>query len=107
MEFSSSNIKKILIFSQKKAFLIFPEMKPCTFQRKLEKSKKSTPRKFIKRKLSYTSGNKPPDKISYNFSKKNFLIFWKTETPKKFFIFQETETLKNALYFRKGNFLIF
>ena len=44
MESSSSNIKKILIFSQKKAFpifsqnkafLIFPEMEPCTFQPKL------------------------------------------------------------------------
>ena len=34
---SSSNIKKILIFSQKKAFLIFSEMEPCTFQSKLEK----------------------------------------------------------------------
>ena len=31
MELSSPNIKKILIFSQKKAFLIFPQMKPCTF----------------------------------------------------------------------------
>ena len=29
-ELSSSNIKKILIFSQKKAFLIFLEMEPCT-----------------------------------------------------------------------------
>ena len=44
MENSSSNIKKILIlsqkkafliFSQNKAFLIFPEMEPCTFQSKL------------------------------------------------------------------------
>ena len=30
-------LKKILIFSQKKAVLIFPEMEPCTFQSKLEK----------------------------------------------------------------------
>ena len=37
MELSSSNIKKILIFSQKKAFLKFPEMEPCTFQLKIEK----------------------------------------------------------------------
>ena len=45
MELSSSNIKKILIFpqkkaflifSQKKVFLIFPEMEPCTFQPKLK-----------------------------------------------------------------------
>ena len=37
MELSSSNIKKILILSQKKAFLIFLETKPCTFHPKLEK----------------------------------------------------------------------
>ena len=37
MELCSSNIKKNLIFSQKKAFLIFPEMEPYTFQSKLEK----------------------------------------------------------------------
>ena len=36
MGLSSSNIKKILIFSQKKAFLIYPEMEPCKFQPKLE-----------------------------------------------------------------------
>ena len=36
MEHSSSNIKKIVIFSQKKAFLIFPEMEPSTFQPKLK-----------------------------------------------------------------------
>ena len=45
MELSSSNIKKIvilsqkktfLIFPQKKGFLMFPEMEPCTFQSKLK-----------------------------------------------------------------------
>ena len=35
MELCSSNIKKILIF-QNKAFLIFLEMEPCTFQPKLK-----------------------------------------------------------------------
>ena len=43
MELSNSDIKKILVFPQKKAFLIFPqkaaflifpEMEPCTFQYK-------------------------------------------------------------------------
>ena len=29
MELSSSNIKKIAIFYEKKAFLIVPEMEPC------------------------------------------------------------------------------
>ena len=60
MELSSSNIKKILIFSQKKVFLIFPKMEPCTFQPKLEK-KKIHPEKN--------------------------LIFQETETPKKILIF--------------------
>ena len=45
MELFSSNIKKILIFSQKKiflifsqkkVFLIFPQEEPCTFQPKLK-----------------------------------------------------------------------
>ena len=37
MKLSSSNIKEILIFSQKKVFLIFPKTETCTFQAKLEK----------------------------------------------------------------------
>ena len=124
MNFSSSNIKKFLIFSQKKTFLIFLEMESCTFQLKLEKIKKST----------------PPQKNYLHFLKWNFLalilksslyflIFQEIETlkkasyisgngtfhstPKKFLILQETETLKkwkprkNSLYFRKWKFLIF
>ena len=39
MELSVSNIKKILKLSQKKAFLMFPEMEVCTFRPKLEKIK--------------------------------------------------------------------
>ena len=37
VEQSNSKIKNFVIFSQKKAFLIFPEKEPCTFQFKLEK----------------------------------------------------------------------
>ena len=37
LELSSSNIKKFLKASQKKAFLIFPEMEPCTFHIESEK----------------------------------------------------------------------
>ena len=37
MELSSPDIKKIIIFSQNKAFLIFPEKELCTFQLKLGK----------------------------------------------------------------------
>ena len=37
MELSDSKIKKLFMFSQKKAFLIFLGVEPCTFQPKLEK----------------------------------------------------------------------
>ena len=37
MDLSSPNIKKILIFSQKKVFLIFPKIEPVTLQLKLKK----------------------------------------------------------------------
>ena len=37
MELSDSKIKKFLIFSQKKALLIFLEIEPCSFQPKIEK----------------------------------------------------------------------
>ena len=54
MKLSSSNIKKFLIFSQKKTFLTF---------RKTE-----APKKFFilqERELSYISGNGNPKKTSY------------------------------------------
>ena len=51
MELSNSKFKAFLIFLQKKAFLIHPEMEPCTLQPKLEK--KAIPRKsLIRRKIS-------------------------------------------------------
>ena len=37
MELSNSNIKKLIVFSQKKSFFIFPEMESCSFQPKLKK----------------------------------------------------------------------
>ena len=37
MELSDSKIRKCLIFSQKRAFLIFLEMEPSTFEPKLKK----------------------------------------------------------------------
>ena len=95
MELSSSNIKKILIFSQKKAFHIFPEMEPCTFQPKL-KNKKIHPEK-----ISHTSGNGNPEKTYHIFSKENFSYISGNGNPKKSLIVQETETLKTFLYFRK------
>ena len=80
--------QKILIFHETetlKKLLIFPEMKPYTFQPKLENA-------------SYCRKCKPK-RISYSFSKKAVLIFWETETPKSFVIFQETE-----LSYISGNF---
>ena len=59
MELSSSNIKKFLLFSQKKAFLIFQETESF-----------------------YTSGNGNPEKIPYisgNGNSEKLLIFQETE----------------------------
>ena len=84
------SLKKVLIFSQKRSFLIFPKMEPCIFQPKLEKQNK----------------NPPLEKL---------LIFQETETPKKllifsqkklFLYFEKREPRKNFLCFRKRNFLI-
>ena len=72
MELSNPNIKKIIIFSQKKPFLIFPEMEPCTSQPKLENFlyfKKRKPQKnflyFLKRKLFLCFEKWKPSKTSY------------------------------------------
>ena len=60
MELSGSNIKKFLIFSQKKAFLLFQET---------ETLKKSL--MFQETKLSYISGNGKPKNLYFRtyFSK--------------------------------------
>ena len=76
-ELSSSNIRKFLIFSQKKAFLIFQEIK--------------TPKKFFifqETELSYILGNGNPKKLLI-FQKVNF----QTRKMKK----------KHFLYFKKWN----
>ena len=77
MQISGSNIKKFLIFSQKKAFLTIWEME-----------------------LFYILGNDNPQKIPYIYGNITFFIFRKTEAPqnpyilgngnlKKLLIFQE------------------
>ena len=54
MELSNSNIKKFLIFSKKKVFLIFQETEiPKTLFR------------FQESQVSYISGNRNPKKTSY------------------------------------------
>ena len=94
MELSCSNLKKFLIFSQKKKRKLFLYFGKCNF---LIFQKTKTPKKFI--------------------------IFQKTEIPKRILLFQEMElsyilgrnfsSLKNKkaplwkffLYFRKWNFV--
>ena len=69
MKLSSSKIKKFLIFSQKKAFLLFAKME--------------TPKEFFifqETKLSYISGS--------NFPRSKNI---KKTTLKKLFVFQEME----------------
>ena len=114
MELSSSNIKKMLIFSQKNVFLIFPEMEPCIFQPQAMKIKKSTCRKF----LIFQETKTPQNFLC--FRKQNFLIFQEKEALKTsyisgnnfqssksiiFLMFQEMELschkLKKLLYFWK------
>ena len=90
IELCCSNIREILIFprsnslvtiqkngtfSQKKAHLIFSQMKTCTFHPKLKKKKK----KYWK-KISYTPGNRDPPKIIIFLSKeKLFMNFRKLD----------------------------
>ena len=58
MELFSSNIEKIIIFSLKKAFLIFPKTKPCTFQSKLKTERKRKRKPWKKNPyFSYILGN--------------------------------------------------
>ena len=94
MELSSPNINKILIFSKKKAFLIYPEMEPCTFQPRLEKEKnllrekllilQETFRGFRKKFLFFSK--ETCSYISENGNLEEDLL-----NIKKLFIFQETE----------------
>ena len=74
MGLSNFNIKKILIFSQRKTFLIFPETEPCTSQPKPpKKTKKSTRNKFLVfPEMELSSSN---IKRIHIFAQKKALIF--------------------------------
>ena len=87
-------LKRIIIFSQKKAFLIFPEMKTCTFHPKLKKYKKNTPHE----NFSYFRKWKLQKKCLCFLKSK---LYWDTETLKKLLIFQKTEAPKKRLIFQK------
>ena len=65
-----SNIKKILILSQKEAFLILPTMEPCTFHPNYEEYPKST-----LRKIPYASGTKTLKKVSNIFFKRKLFLY--------------------------------
>ena len=81
MELSDSNIKIFLIFSKKESFLIFWEMKPCTFHRKFEKKNIVCYKKlsyiFSKKNSSYISRNEKPPK------RKLFIYIRKQKNPEK------------------------
>ena len=91
--------KKILICSQKKVFLIFPEMNPALF----------TPRK-----ISYTSGNGNPEKASFIFSKESFYYILGNGNHEKLFYISERNfpcsknekdlLLKSFLFFKEMDF---
>ena len=114
MELSNFNIKKFLIFSYISGngnplplppplsptknpyiswngnLLIFPEMKPYTFQPKLENAsycRKCKPKRisysFSKKSCSYILGNGNPKKLCYISGNRTFLYF------RKLLIFQE------------------
>ena len=68
---------------------MFPGMESSTFQPKLKELKNHP------EKISYTSENGNPEKMSHIFSKENFMYFRKQKTRKIF------------LCFRKRKFLIF
>ena len=92
MELFTSNIKKILILFQKKAFLIFPEMEPWTFRPR--------PQNFLlKNFLIFFPKKSYSEKKFHIFSKKP-LIFKKRKPPKNLHI-SGNETF---LYFGKSIF---
>ena len=79
-ELSSSNIKKIILFSQKKDFLIFPRNGTMHF------SAQALERKELHLgKIYYPSGNEDPPPPT---KKKKILIFQETQSLKKPLIFQ-------------------
>ena len=84
MEFSGSNVKKILIFQETetlKRFLTFREMKIFS----------SNIKAFLifsqKKAVLILQETETPKKILTFYQKKAFLIFREMETPKKFLIF--------------------
>ena len=110
-------LKKILIFAQKKAFLIFSYIKKIHPEKIFLQFRKWNFLALILKKIQetetpkkipYVLGNENPEKASYkrNLSvhPEKLLIFQETETPINLFIFQEMELSYTS---RKQNFLIF
>ena len=112
MKRSSSNIRKILIFSQKKAFLIFREMQLLCIlgnrnplQNFLSCLKKTLFLYFGKPKHPknvYISGGTskvPKTKIFYNFPKKGYtIVFLKALSDNSFHLFYELNQTILLLY---------
>ena len=68
MELSSSNIKKIINFLERKLFLYFFQMKPCTFQPELKNIT------IHPKKISCASGKRNPEKTFYIFLKRKLFL---------------------------------
>ena len=82
MELSNCNIKKFLIFYQKKAFLIFPGIEPCTFSSQAQKIEKNPSRE----NFLYLKKRKPQRNLLYFLKRKLFLYFKKRKPQKAFYI---------------------
>ena len=82
MELSNCNIKKFLIFHQKKAFLIFPGIEPCAFSSQAQKIEKNSSRE----NFLYLKKRKPRRNLLYFLKRKLFLYFRKRKPQKAFYI---------------------
>ena len=81
MKLSSSNIKKIFIFSY------------ISRNKTLHLSAQAQKTKNHPKKIFYTSGNGSPKNTSYIFSKESFSYILENRNPRKLLIFQGTVNL--------------
>ena len=84
--------------SQKKTFLTFLEMEPCTFQPRLEKKKKK--KKNHPKKIYYTYGNRNLKKIYYIFSKESCSHISENRSSEKIIYISGNGTLIQRLHER-------
>ena len=92
------------MFSQKKAFLISPEVKPSLFSISSKNEKNPSQENFSRESFSYTSGNKTPEKISYISSKETFSYILEKENPAKIPYISRNGNSKNLFIFQEVTF---